>query len=115
LRRSGAPFEIDNNAYMMIIPAPDMVANILAERHSTITHRGAAKTAYGQQDRHCSTTDRQIRQLSDRTAVARSRRSSIIGTAGFDRSKATADENAVSADVLMFNNNAGRNQVPPLD
>ena len=52
---------------------------------------------------------------SNISVVAGPRQSSTIGSAGFDRSKTTADDNAVGQDALMLNNNAGRNQIQPLD
>jgi hypothetical protein len=89
------------------VPPADLATDILAESRAATVRRGAAKPAHRQQDRHCPTSDRQISQRSDIAAVAGPRQSSAIGTAGFDRSKTTADDNALGAYVLMFNNNAG--------
>ena len=97
------------------VPPADLAADILAESRAATARRGAAKPTHGQQDRHCPTADRQIRQRSDITAVAGPRQGSAIGTAGLERSKTTVDHNAIGADVLMFNNYAMPNQAQPLD
>jgi hypothetical protein len=52
------------------VPPADLAADILAESRAATARGGAAKPAHGQQDRHCPTADRQIRQRSDITAVA---------------------------------------------
>ena len=97
------------------VPPADLFTNVFAEGPAATAGRGAPKSAHGQQDRHRPTADGQIGQSPDIAAVAGPRQCSTCGTAGLERSQTTANEDAIRADVLMLNNNTGRNQAQPLD
>ena len=114
-RNSDRMYNLIASCRSATVSSADLAADIFAERRAATARRGATKPSHGQQDRNCPTANGKIRQRSDMAAVAGPRQRSAIGTAGLDRSKTTADANAVGADVLMFNNNAGRNQAQPLD